>query len=142
MSESNLAYTEEVEKNLLTDGFVQFQKDGVNSKILIDQERYDMIRRQMDNAESKWSWQGSVTWRKATSYRRTRSSKRSGRSTTCDVRSLLYKVLQVRSQRPPTGHRHLRMIPSPQLHLYVRLMVSYQYEQVRRCIHEARQDPL
>ena len=50
MSESNLAYTEEVEKNLLTDGFVQFQKDGVNSKILIDQERYDMIRRQMDNA--------------------------------------------------------------------------------------------
>ena len=50
MSESNLAYTEEVEKNLLTDGFVQFQKDGVNSKILIDQGRYDMIRRQMDNA--------------------------------------------------------------------------------------------
>ena len=50
MSDSNLAYTEEVEKNLLTDGFVQFQKDGVNSKILIDQARYDMIRRQMDNA--------------------------------------------------------------------------------------------
>ncbi len=50
MPDSNLAYTEEVEKSLLTDGFVQFQKDGVNSKILIDQGRYDMIRRQMDNA--------------------------------------------------------------------------------------------
>jgi len=50
MSDSNLAYTEEVEKNLLTDGFVQSQKDGVNSKILIDQGRYDMIRRHMDNA--------------------------------------------------------------------------------------------
>lgn len=50
MSDSNLAYTEEVEKNLLTDGFVQFQKDGVNSKILMDQDSYDKMRELMDDA--------------------------------------------------------------------------------------------
>jgi len=50
MSDSNLAYTEEVEKNLLTDGFVQFQKDGVNTMILIDQSRYEKAKRRMDDA--------------------------------------------------------------------------------------------
>lgn len=35
MSDSNLVYTEAVEANLRTDGYVQFQKDGINSKVLM-----------------------------------------------------------------------------------------------------------
>ncbi|MBR1452007.1 MAG: hypothetical protein IJ592_00730 [Candidatus Methanomethylophilaceae archaeon] len=50
MSDSNLAYTEDVEINLRNDGFVQFQKDGVNSKVLMDQDSYDKMRELMDDA--------------------------------------------------------------------------------------------
>ena len=50
MSDSNLAYTEDVEINLRNDGFVQFQKDGVNSKVLMDQDSYDKMRDLMDDA--------------------------------------------------------------------------------------------
>ena len=50
MPESDLAYTEDVERNLRSDGFVQFQKDGVNSKVLMDQDRFDRIRELMDDA--------------------------------------------------------------------------------------------
>lgn len=50
MSDSNLAYTEDVETGLRNDGFVQFQKDGVNTMILIDQSRYEKAKRRMDDA--------------------------------------------------------------------------------------------
>ena len=50
MSDSNLAYTEDVETGLRNDGFVQFQKDGVNTMILIDQSRYEKAKCRMDDA--------------------------------------------------------------------------------------------
>lgn len=49
MSDSNLAYTEDVEINLRNDGFVQFRKDGVNCKVLMNQEKIEMMRELVNN---------------------------------------------------------------------------------------------
>ncbi len=51
MSDSNLAYAEDVKSNLRNDGYVQFQKDGVNTMLLIDVTTGDRLRDILLNVE-------------------------------------------------------------------------------------------
>ncbi|MBQ7978219.1 MAG: hypothetical protein IJ248_00470 [Candidatus Methanomethylophilaceae archaeon] len=51
MSDSNLAYTEDVKSGLRDDGYVQFQKDGVNTMLLIDVTTGDRLREILLNIE-------------------------------------------------------------------------------------------